>query len=270
MAAGQLDPAVQLVQTRFRLHLVDGWNVAPGSNVLEIGCGQGDLTAVLADAVGPAGHVLAVDLADPGYGSPVTLGESAAFLHGTPLGERIDFRFGFDVLDPTNSFPDDAFDHVVLAHCSWYFESLEQLRHVFRRVRPWSKHLDISEWDLRPHAIEQLPHLLAVLIQGQIEATGARGEGNIRTPYSRDSLDRMLAETGWRIAADRLVDTSTLQDADWEIGACLAMVDLDGRLADIPPLNRDLLHSQVDVLRATALPKGNRPLPSYAITAKRA
>ncbi|HEX4723831.1 MAG TPA: methyltransferase domain-containing protein, partial [Pseudonocardiaceae bacterium] len=123
MAAGVGHREIQLAQTRYRLDLVRRWGIRPGASVLEIGCGQGDMTAVLADAVGTSGRVVGVDIADPSYGSPVTLGESAAFLAATELGARVDMRFGVDVLDPAVTFGDDGFDHVVLAHCAWYFAS---------------------------------------------------------------------------------------------------------------------------------------------------
>lgn len=173
MAAAEHSPDVQLSQTRHRAALVAGWRIPPGSTVLELGCGQGDMTAVLAEAVGPEGRVVAVDVAEPSYGAPVTLGESAARLTAGPLGPRIDFRFGTDVLDPSVGFPEGAFDHVVLAHCSWYFASLGQLRDTLVRVRPWARRLWFTEWDMTPASDGQLAHLLAVLIQGQIEA-GAR------------------------------------------------------------------------------------------------
>ncbi len=60
------------------------WQIPAGARVLEIGCGQGDTTAVLADAVGSAGRVIAVDIADPSYGAPVTIGESARHLSDGP------------------------------------------------------------------------------------------------------------------------------------------------------------------------------------------
>ncbi|MEU6313111.1 class I SAM-dependent methyltransferase [Streptomyces sp. NPDC047014] len=267
MAAAAHSPDSQLAQTRHRAGLVAGWRIAPGSTVLELGCGQGDMTAVLAEAVGPEGRVVAVDVAEPSYGTPVTLGESAARLAAGPLGSRIDFRFGTDVLDPSVDFPEGAFDHVVLAHCSWYFASLGQLRDTLARIRPWARRLWFTEWDLTPASDHQVAHLLAVLIQGQFEAAGSHGEGNIRTPFSREYLLRLLPETGWTADGSAPVDTGELQDGDWEIAACLDLVGSEERLAALPEPVRQLVLSQADVLRALARPRGNRALAAYSITA---
>ena len=65
MAAAEGSPDVQLTQTRYRAALVTGLGIPAGASVLEVGCGQGDMTAVLAEAVGPEGRVVAVDIADP-------------------------------------------------------------------------------------------------------------------------------------------------------------------------------------------------------------
>jgi SAM-dependent methyltransferase len=46
---------------RDRMEIVDCWSVQPGWRVLEIGCGNGWMTAALAAAVGDKGHVTAVD-----------------------------------------------------------------------------------------------------------------------------------------------------------------------------------------------------------------
>lgn len=263
MATAVADPGVQLVQTRFRAGLVDGWGLRPGDRVLEVGCGQGDMTAVLAAAVGERGHVTAVDLADPSYGAPVTLGESAEHLLATGLGGWIEFRFGFDVL--TETFAGDAFDHVVLSQCSWYFASLDQLRATLARVRPWARRLCFAEWDLAPTTHEQLAHLLAVQVQAMVEAIGQRGDGNVRTPFSRATLLRVLAGTGWRADEPRTVDTTGLHDADWEIRLCRAVAE--ERLHTVPQPVRDLVTSHLDVLDAVA--GRAEPLPVYSVTATR-
>ncbi|MGW4038225.1 class I SAM-dependent methyltransferase [Streptomyces sp. NPDC004778] len=268
MAAADHSPDGQLVQTRHRAALVASWDISPGSTVLELGCGQGDMTAVLAEAVGPEGRVVAIDVADPSYGSPVTLGESAERLAAGPLGPRIDFRFGTDVLDPSVDFPVGSFDHVVLAHCSWYFASLGQLRETLARVRRWAGRLWFTEWDVTPTSGDQLAHLLAVLIQGQIEAAGSRGQGNVRTPFSREELLRLLPEAGWAAEGSRPVDTEGLQDGDWEVAACLDLVGTEEHLASLPEPVRRLVLSQADALRAVAVERGNRPLAAYSVTAR--
>lgn len=252
MAAAAIDPPTQRAQTAYRVSLVDGWRISAGSSVLELGCGQGDMTAVLAAAVGPNGRVVAVDSADPAYGAPVTIGESTAALRASPLGARVDFRLGFDIL--AGGIDDSEFDYVVLALSSWYFASLAQLRDVLRAVRPLASVLCLAEWDLRPAYTSQLPHLLAVLVQGQLTAA----DGNIRTPFSHEALMRILDETGWLVDRQGVVDTASLADADWEIRASL----------ELEPAG-DFLRSQLDVLGSLAADSGNRALPVYQLLARR-
>lgn len=59
---------IQHSQTLHRLEILKNWNISAGSRVLELGCGQGDCTTVLAHAVGEDGKVLAVDPASLDYG----------------------------------------------------------------------------------------------------------------------------------------------------------------------------------------------------------
>lgn len=60
---------VTVPQIEERIQLVKAWDIRPGEHVLELGCGQGDCTVVLAVAVGDAGSVTAVDPADLDYGA---------------------------------------------------------------------------------------------------------------------------------------------------------------------------------------------------------
>lgn len=61
---------VQLQSTEHRLAILSSClrYLIPGTKVLELGCGQGDTTAVLAELVGDEGHVTAVDPGSPDYG----------------------------------------------------------------------------------------------------------------------------------------------------------------------------------------------------------
>ena len=61
--------SIQYSQTLHRLELLRYWNIPIGSKVLELGCGQGDCTTVLAHAVGEQGSVVAVDPAELNYGA---------------------------------------------------------------------------------------------------------------------------------------------------------------------------------------------------------
>lgn len=59
---------IQVDQIIHRTSVVAPWGIKPGEKVLEIGCGQGDCTAVLANIVGPEGKVIAIDPASLDYG----------------------------------------------------------------------------------------------------------------------------------------------------------------------------------------------------------
>ena len=65
--------SVQYSQTLHRLELLRRWNIPTGSKVLELGCGQGDCTTVLAHAVGEQGRVVAIDPAESDYGASLSL-----------------------------------------------------------------------------------------------------------------------------------------------------------------------------------------------------
>lgn len=256
-------PAAQEAQTRFRRQLVTLWGIESGARVLEIGCGQGDTTAVLAATVGPHGRVVAVDPAPAAYGAPVTLGDSAAYLLGGPLGDRMEFRFGWD---PAASDPalDGPFDYVVFAHCSWYVESAGALRGRLAAARRWAATLCFSEWDLYPHRYAQVPHHLAALAlpgygSWRAARTGIPDSGNLRTPLPRERATALISATGWAIVAEDRADSTGLPDAVWEIGAC--------REAARTPGLPDLLASQFDVLLDMAERIETASLDSYAVVA---
>jgi hypothetical protein len=127
----------------------------------------------------------------------------------------------------------------------------------------------LSEWDLRPTGVEQLPHLLAVLTQGQMEAGGARGVGNVRTDFGGDDIHRALTEGGWRVTAEQTVEAVDMQDADWEIAACLDYVDDPARMSALPTDNRRLVTTQAELIRATARDRDNTALPVHTVVAER-
>jgi SAM-dependent methyltransferase len=201
-------------QLHHRLDLAQFWSVKGGDRVLEIGCGQGDTTAVLAAFAGESGRILAVDKGSEIYGSP-SLGESHTFVKSLRLGAPIDFLTSTNLLAPQFDFPRNHFSLAIFSHSPWYMDSLEELQGLFTRTRVWAKRLGYAEWDLRPQHLNQLAHLIAVLLQAHIQAinfeqTGQHDErGNIRTIVLPGVARRLAEEAGWKIVQETVRPTST-------------------------------------------------------------
>lgn len=255
---------VSTIQAAHRRRIVDAWGIPPGAKILEIGCGQGDMTAVLAEAVGLQGFITAVDVADGGYGAPMTLAEATAQIESSPLGRRIQFNLGTDVLHPSFDPPTGSFEIVVLAHASWYFDSIDTLSRLFERARGWAPRLCFAEWDLNPPSFAQFPHFLAITIQGLLQLE-VDDPWNVRTPFSRVQAIERLRKAGWQIAGEKTIEACEMQDADWEIQ--LSLRDGRDRLEKVSPAMQTLAGSLLDVLEANALVSKNASLPVYALSA---
>jgi len=240
------------LQRAHRQRIVAAWGVEEGSRLLEVGCGQGDTTEVLAEAVGPAGHVLAIDSAPRSYGSPMTLGEATDALKASPIGTRMQFRFETDILDGSDL---GRFDAAVLSMSSWYFGSEEQLRITLARLRDVAARLYFAEWDLIPSVLEQLPHLLAVLIQARLYAIGNIPDGNVRTPLARAQALGVIESAGWTIDRVETVAAGELEDADWEIRNCLGFG------------SEPSVATEIALLASLAKESGNLSLDTFTVAA---
>jgi len=71
----------QIGQTLERIELVQRWDIKEGDVVLEIGCGQGDTTGVLATAVGQNGKVVAIDPGALDYGERTDIQSFVEVMH---------------------------------------------------------------------------------------------------------------------------------------------------------------------------------------------
>ena len=91
--------------------IIAALNFAPGSVGLDIGCGIGLLTLLLAEATAPAGHVIGLDI------SAELLDYARRQIATSPLTDRITFKQGDMNRLP---FPDDSFDWVWSADCVGY------------------------------------------------------------------------------------------------------------------------------------------------------
>ena len=269
MAMYEFDPQEQINKTRFRSMFVEKWGVSCGAKVLEVGCGQGETTAVLAEAVGVNGYVIATDPASYNYGSPITIGESADFLSGSRLGSRISFHFNSKISDDEVPFLNRTFDYVVLAHCSYYFENQKDLLNTFLSARKWAKTLCFSEWDTLISSINQVSHLLAVFVQGQVEAFKAKSTANIRSPFSRQEVERLLRNSGWLIAHSFTVNAlQSQEDVLWEVDVCLERLITEVDSLRLPEKLYDLIRWQLDALEMHKKTYLVEPLPSYCLIAK--
>ncbi|WP_419882174.1 class I SAM-dependent methyltransferase [Peribacillus sp. B-H-3] len=261
--------SIQKVQTEHRIKLAQFWGIKEGSRVLEIGCGQGDTTAVLAYLAGETGFVHGVDIASPDYGAPATLGASADFLKKSYLGNRITFDFETDVLSPGVDFPDNYFDFIILSHCSWYFKSSGEFSSVLNRSRKWGRQLCFAEWDARITSIEQYPHLLAILIQAQYESFKNDSDSNVRTLFTPDDAKRIAREAGFTIQKETSLFSPGLQDAEWEIDYLLQEYHGEMSLIDeMPDKLKSLIHSEVNLLQESIKHRQVKPMSIYACTAE--
>ncbi|WP_422122520.1 SAM-dependent methyltransferase [Planococcus sp. X10-3] len=207
------DDTIQRTQLRHRISLVKSFQLKEGMRVLEVGCGQGDTTVALADAVGETGHVLAVDIADPSYGAPITLGEATETIAASALGSRVTFKLDTDLLD----LPEEKFDVAILSHCSWYFRDPEQLLTYLKKLRRMADRICIAEWDLHFTRMGQRPHFAATAILA-LYSEFIENEGNIQHVFDSHQLHSMLEEAGWTVKRTAVVAAGYLQDGAWEVG----------------------------------------------------
>jgi SAM-dependent methyltransferase len=264
LAPNYEDASIEEIQSAHRRRLISAWGISPGMRILEIGCGQGDLTLALAEAVGETGHVTAVDIAPRTYGAPLTLGKATDLILSGPMAGRVTFHFEHDIRRRELS----GFDAVAFAHSAWYFESMDEIRDTLSAVRTAAPVLYFAEWDIEPHSFEQMAHLLAIQIQGHVEAFATGSEANIRTPFSKPALFALLEETGWRIETDERVDSRAMQDADWEIAGALHQSLIEKAVSlGFPAKAIRFLEIQRQTLRAIAQPRGNASLDTFAIRA---
>jgi len=217
---------------------------------------------------GEKGFVHGIDIAPPTYGSPVSLGESADYLLQSKIGKQIQIDFNIDVLSPEVEFNEHSFDYIVFSHCSWYTKSKEELLTILSKVRKWGKQLCFAEWSTTINSIEQFPHLLSILIQAQYEAFKEDSESNVRTLLTPDDIKEVVLQAGWQISSEQFIDSPNLQDGQWEVSLVLHEYEAElQKIENMPDKLKDLLRSQVTMLKASVDAGSILPLPVYCLLA---
>lgn len=182
-----------------RLQLISFWDIKPGSKVLELGCGQGESTIALADAVGEGGHVDAVDNCDPEYGEPFKVTDSTQFILNGPLGKRISFHLFSNSIDYLNDLEEsfEPYDCIIMSHSIWFLDSPETLTKVVSACARRTKALCVAEWGLRATRPQSQPHLIAAVLQGILQANNAAPPmDNIRTVLSPTQIKSAIINSG--------------------------------------------------------------------------
>lgn len=214
-------------QIQHRIEILKKWDLTPGSKILEIGCGQGDCTLVLADLVGEHGHVTAIDPAPLDYGAPMTLGEAQSQLKSSPYGNQITFHQTNlqDFLDSGPSEP--LYDYAIFMHSIWYLPTVEALQSMLLSLRGRAKRLLIAEYvlDIRGD-ISALPHLIAAISQAEFNSRDEHSSGrddNIQSIISPKMMRAAALHAGWEFQREETTEaTEGLEDGRWEVSRVLS------------------------------------------------
>ncbi|KAJ6577210.1 S-adenosyl-L-methionine-dependent methyltransferase [Mycena capillaripes] len=211
-------PTSSVPQAQYRLDLVGKWAITPGARVLELGCGQGDTTLALAEAVGETGHVDAVDPARLDYGSPKTLGQAHDTISAGPLGPRIAWIQAEPLAFLNANADAPRYDVAVLAHSLWYFASPALILETLRVLATCARRICIAEWSLScAEGTSGTTHILAVLAQAAMECRKPASESNVRTVVSPARIKDLAAQAGLVLQAEALVTPGAgVYDGRWE------------------------------------------------------
>ncbi|KHN99783.1 uncharacterized protein MAM_02636 [Metarhizium album ARSEF 1941] len=250
--------SVEIGQAQHRIRLVNSWQVPQGGRVLEIGCGQGTCTAVLAEAVGPRGHVDAMDPGRPDYGAPFTLAKSQAHLSAGPVGDRITWHHA-EPVEFLAGHPDKRWDFAVLAHCVWYFDAPDTLNRMLAALKGRAAKLLVAEYALTARERAAVPHVMAAIARATLEAHNRASEANIRCLLGPVSIKAAAARSGWALEnEDVVVPDAALLDGSWEVGTVKSKWFLDeiDQLVTDATLRTTLLSAREAVVGAVELLNG--------------
>jgi SAM-dependent methyltransferase len=227
-------------QFAHRLNLCSLWEIKSGSEVLDIGCGQGDSVVVLAHVVGPAGHVTGIDPAPPDYGSPTTLGESQAYVAASELGSRIDFARAdapaFLAAEVEGRKRERMLDVATMCHSLWYFSTKQKVSGLFFALAEAKiKRVCFAEYTGTARTPNQLPHELAARVQ-VLSHRLKKAEGstaNVREALEPAELVALAKQAGWKVKRQGITEAADgMLDGVWEVQAATDPEFLESVLAE--------------------------------------
>ncbi len=207
------DADYDLASITYRQNLIKLWRIPAGARVLEIGAGQGDFTVPVADAVGPSGHVVAVDPIEPDKGTP-PIGRAQAHVKASPVGAQIDFvrTDGASYLKETT----EKFDYIIFPHTVWYFSKPAVLKEIISLAVGKASTVLIAEFAIAPCRPEAVPHLLTVLATNALESF--RDETSWRNQRCGLTPKQIISEVvgaGWALSEQKVVVTPDEYKYGW-------------------------------------------------------
>jgi ubiquinone/menaquinone biosynthesis C-methylase UbiE len=220
--------------------IIAALNFPTGSHGLDIGCGIGLQTLLLAEATAPAGHVTGLDI------SAELLDYARRKIKASPLADRISFKEGDLKSLP---FSDDTFDWAWSADCVGYpsGDLLAALKEIVRVVRPggrvailaWTSQQILPGYPLLEAQLNATCSAYAPLLRGKnpelhfmralhwfaeagiTEAIARTFVGEVQAPLSNECKAALtsLIEMLWSVSpkapeADRLDERQRLCRAD--------------------------------------------------------
>lgn len=189
-----------------RINLCRVWDIQSNSQILDIGCGQGEASLTLALLNGPCATggpaVTGIDTAPAGYGGPFTLIEAQAYISKSPLGQRIRFLAtgAPTLLQQTQT----TFDAAVLCHSLWYFPDAETVSNLFAELaRARVRSVCLAEYTSIASTPDQLPHELAATAQSLLfrsrKPKQRIQDWNVRTELTPADYLRIAGTKGWKV-----------------------------------------------------------------------
>jgi len=224
-------------------------NLPQGSRGLDVGCGIGLQVIMLAEAVGPGGHVTGIDL------SPEFLDYARSIAEKEGMSEQVFFQEG----DMNNlPFDDDTFDWVWSANCAGYApgDPLPLLKELARVVKPggsvtiiaWSSQqllpgypvlearLNATSSGIAPFARGTAPELHFSRMAGWFRRAGMEEVtvrtflGDVCAPLSREMRSALTA-----LIEMRWVDVEAeLSEGDWVEFQRLCLDESPEFILDLP------------------------------------
>ena len=254
-AADYFDAEPLAFWARYGRRTVERLRLHRGAHVLDVCCGTGALALLAAQAVGPEGRVIAVDVA----GELLKLGRAKAQAAGL---QHIEFHRG-DMTDL--DFPDAQVDALVCVFGIFFVPDMEaQVAELWRLVRPGEQQA-ITTWGARFWSQGYESWLEAVRRVRPDLYTAFNPWDRITTPEAVRQLLLDGAVQNVEVAAEDGYQTLRRPEDFWTMALGSGLRWTIDRLG--PELAREVKHEVLDRLGATAVDRVETNV-IYAITRK--